>query len=120
MNKVSGLFYREMHGVRGFNDKIMSREGLYLLHRVCVTENKASSPFVFGRKTWQLTSIVSREVTSHIHRTNFYLISPKFPENTPFFPRGVQRGHLIHGPRVVAQIYSWKTNIPPSNGKRNT
>lgn len=47
MNKVSGLFYREMHQARGFNDKIMSRRGRYFfLQRVCVTENKAISPFV--------------------------------------------------------------------------
>lgn len=74
VNKVSGLFYREMHQARGFSDKIMSRGGLYLLPGGCVTENKATSPFVSRRKPWQLPSIVSREVTSQVPRTNFYLI----------------------------------------------
>lgn len=73
MNKISGLFYRETHQARGFNDKIMCRRGLYLLQGVCVTEN-SDLTICSGRKTWQFPSLLHREVTSLLHWTNFYLI----------------------------------------------
>lgn len=73
MNKISGLFYRETHQARGFNDKIMSRRGLYLLQGLWVTEN-SDLTICSGRKTWQFPSVLHREVTPLMHRTNFYLI----------------------------------------------
>lgn len=59
--------------------------------RACVTENKVTSPFVVGRKTWQLASIARGGVTSHIHETKSYLID-KSPQRTALSSPGVEEG----------------------------
>lgn len=50
MNKVSGLFYREIHQARGFNDKIMSRGGLYLLQKDLCYRKQSDFAICFWKK----------------------------------------------------------------------
>ena len=50
MNKVSGLFYREIHQARGFNDKIMSRGRLYLLQKDLCYRKQSDFAICFWKK----------------------------------------------------------------------
>lgn len=87
MNKVSGLFYREMHQARGFNDKIMSRRGCYFFFAEGLCYRKQSNLAVcFWGKTWQCRSVLLWKVASHMHRTNFYLIYQSSQTALPLSP----------------------------------
>lgn len=99
MNKVSGLFYREMHQARGFNDKIMSRRGRYFFFfcRGFVLQKTKQSRRLFLRKDLAVPFGPPLESGFKHAQDKFLSNLPKFPNSTPSVPRRVHGRCVIHG-----------------------
>lgn len=105
LDAVSGWVEGAPPRARGSNDKTMSGEDSMGRRRACVTENKVTSPLVWGRKTWQLAPPARWGVPSHIHGTEAYLTGTSPRRTLPY--EGTQR--------MAQGMHSWKTTMSPSN-----
>lgn len=97
MNKVSGLFYSEMHQARGFNDKIMRRRGRYFFCRGFVLQKTKRSRHLFLGKDLTVPSSPPLESDFKHAQDKFLPNLLKFPDSAPSVPRRVHGRCVIHG-----------------------